>query len=270
MMNVPGHRNGLKLNGSPLRNWWEALADFDAVMASGTGLLDTTSPETTIDSGPSGTIVDSTPTFEFSSNELGSTFACRVDGGAYSACTSPHTTAPLADGAHTFTVRATDQAGNADASPASRSFTVDTAAPPGPTPIVPPASTPVVPSAPSRDLPLADFSAPGLTIAGRATQRAGKTIAVVVRATTEDLWASASGSVSVPGAARSYKLTGVHNRFVARGEKATLRLKVPRKAQKAIRRALRRHKPVRAKIKVLVRDAAGNSATRSRTIKLKR
>ena len=45
------------------------------------------------------------------------------------ACTSPWTTAALADGGHSFSVRARDAAGNTDASPATRSFTVDTAAP---------------------------------------------------------------------------------------------------------------------------------------------
>ena len=90
---------------------------------------DTTAPDTTITAGPSGTTNDSTPTFSFTSTEAGSTFACRIDAGAWVACTSPFTTAALGDGAHTFEVRATDVAGNTDASPASRSFTVDTTAP---------------------------------------------------------------------------------------------------------------------------------------------
>ncbi|MDX6581049.1 MAG: large repetitive protein, partial [Solirubrobacterales bacterium] len=84
-------------------------------------------PETTIDSGPAAgsTITNRTPTFTFSSSEGGSSFACSVDGGPFTACDSPHTLASLADGAHTFEVRATDAAANADPTPASRSFTVD-------------------------------------------------------------------------------------------------------------------------------------------------
>jgi len=85
-------------------------------------------PETQIDSGPSGATADSTPTFTFSSDEAG-TFQCSVDGGAMSACSSPSTLAALTDGAHTFSVRAIDSSGNVDASPASRSFSVDTTAP---------------------------------------------------------------------------------------------------------------------------------------------
>ena len=85
-------------------------------------------PVTQIDSGPSGTIATSSASFTFSADEPG-TFQCSVDGGAMSTCSSPATIGPLSDGAHTFQVRAIDLSGNVDASPASRSFTVDTTAP---------------------------------------------------------------------------------------------------------------------------------------------
>ena len=97
------------------------------VAASGPG--DTAPPETTISSGPSGPTNDASPTFAFASSEAGSTFACRVDDGAWSACSSPWTTAALADGAHSVSVRATDSDDNTDESPAVRAFTVDTQAP---------------------------------------------------------------------------------------------------------------------------------------------
>jgi streptogramin lyase len=95
--------------------------------------VDSTPPETTIDAGPGGRTNDSTPTFAFNSDEAGSTFECRFDSAAFAPCSGPGAThtpaASLSQGGHTFEVRATDQAGNVDPSPASRSFTVDTQAP---------------------------------------------------------------------------------------------------------------------------------------------
>ncbi len=90
---------------------------------------DLTPPQTTVDSGPSGPVADATPSFTFSSSEPGSTFACRVDGAAFAACASPLTSPVLADGAHTFEVRATDDSGNTDPSPAIATFEVDTTGP---------------------------------------------------------------------------------------------------------------------------------------------
>jgi len=84
---------------------------------------------TTISSGPAGATSDNRPEFAFDSNETGSTFECRVDGESFVTCTSPRAVGPLSDGAHTFEVIATDEAGNRDLSSAIRSFTVDTARP---------------------------------------------------------------------------------------------------------------------------------------------
>jgi Galactose oxidase-like, Early set domain/RTX calcium-binding nonapeptide repeat (4 copies) len=84
-------------------------------------------PTTTIDSGPSAQTNDPTPTFTFSS-QPGTSFECRVDSGSYAPCGSPKTTPYVADGSHTFSVRAKDSAGNVDPTPASRTFTVKTAA----------------------------------------------------------------------------------------------------------------------------------------------
>jgi hypothetical protein len=85
---------------------------------------DITPPETTIDSGPSGTGNGDTASFTFSSPEPESTFQCRLDGAAYEACISPKAYTGLAGGQHTFEVRAVDVHGNADRTPASRTWTV--------------------------------------------------------------------------------------------------------------------------------------------------
>ncbi len=121
----------------------------DPSPASTTFKVDLTAPETQIDSGPAAgeTITDPAASFGFSASEVGSTFECRIDAGAFAACSGPgaaHTEAGLSEGAHTFAVRATDPAGNADASPAARAFTVDVPDPPEPpttpTPQPPPPS----------------------------------------------------------------------------------------------------------------------------------
>jgi hypothetical protein len=107
----------------------DAAGNTDPTPASASFTVDSTAPETTITSAPDATTGDSTPTFEFGSSETGSTFACRLDDAAFSPCSSPVTTAAQGDGPHTFEVRATDQVGNTDPTPASASFTVDTTAP---------------------------------------------------------------------------------------------------------------------------------------------
>jgi Tol biopolymer transport system component len=98
---------------------------------------DTTAPETSVDSGPQGPTNDATPTFTFSGSDnvtitANLKYQYRVDGGDWSMPLSTSTTANvvgLSDGAHLFEVRAVDEAGNEDLSPAERSFTVDTAVP---------------------------------------------------------------------------------------------------------------------------------------------
>ena len=109
----------------------DGAAQPDPSAASRTFTVDATPPDTAIDSGPAGTTNDNTPSFTLSATQADSTFECRVDSAAFAQCSSPHTTAELADGDHTFAARATDVVGNTDASPATSSFTVDTTPPPG-------------------------------------------------------------------------------------------------------------------------------------------
>ena len=65
------------------------------------------------------------PTFGFTADEAGSAFECAIDGGAFTGCTSPHTFGAVADGAHTFAMRATDAVGNVGAA-VTRTVTIDT------------------------------------------------------------------------------------------------------------------------------------------------
>lgn len=339
---------------------------------------DTTAPQTTIDSGPSGAAGSAAAEFSFSSSETASSFQCKLDNGPFAACTSPSQYAELSDGPHIFDVRATDAAGNADPTPASRSWTVDTEAPfvtldeptPGsttndPTPGLSGTAdgqpgdsatvavkvwvgsgaigSPLQIMATSRDpvtgaysvtadtlaagtytaraeqsdaagnsgqsaistftvatttrdtdppdttitsgpsavteiafpgtgplAPLADLKPPAVALSGKRTQKAGKPIKVTVKARSEDLWATASGKLAIGGSKRVYRLRGVEAKFVARGHRATLKFKLSKDALRAIKRALRRLREVRAELKLSLRDAAGNVTVKKRTIKLER
>ena len=117
--------NGAELSGSRPRFSGTVRGDSRRVRAP-----DRTAPETTITSGPSGTIATYSANFAFSSSETDSSFQCKLDSSSWGSCSSPKAHSSLADGAHAFSVSATDAAGNTDSTPASRSFTVDPT-PPG-------------------------------------------------------------------------------------------------------------------------------------------
>ena len=94
-------------------------------------VVDTTPPDTSISSGPSSTTTSTSASFGFSSSEDDSTFQCSLDAEVASSCTSPKVYSSLGVGAHTFTVTATDAAGNADVTPSVRGWTVTEPEPPG-------------------------------------------------------------------------------------------------------------------------------------------
>jgi hypothetical protein len=96
-------------------------------VCGGNGGDDVTPPDTTITKAPRKAVKTkkrkAKVTFGFRSSEGNSTFECRVDGGAWKSCSSPHTI-KVKRGKHTFEVAATDRAGNPDATPASHTFKV--------------------------------------------------------------------------------------------------------------------------------------------------
>ena len=85
---------------------------------------DATAPETTIDSGPEASTASTGATFTFSSDEDGSTYECSLNGSNFTACASPKEYEGLGLGDHELRVRAIDQAGNRDESPATQSWSV--------------------------------------------------------------------------------------------------------------------------------------------------
>ncbi|MBI3544574.1 MAG: hypothetical protein HY075_14985, partial [Deltaproteobacteria bacterium] len=100
----------------------------DPSPASYTWTVDSSTPDTMITGGPSGTVSMSEASFTFSSNEAQATFTCQLDDKPAERCTSGKSYA-LQDGAHVFRVYATDPAGNVDPTPAEAHFTVDTMGP---------------------------------------------------------------------------------------------------------------------------------------------
>ena len=104
-------------------------------------------PSTVIDSGPSGIIGQSSVTFTFHGSDTNDTFQCSLDGAPWASCTSPQQYTALAEGTHTFQVRAVNAAGEVDSTPASASFTVEA---------TPPQTT--ITSAPSGRIPTGEVS----------------------------------------------------------------------------------------------------------------
>gem|GEM_PF-2365762 len=96
--------------------------------------IDAVAPDTTITSHPANPSASASATFTFASSDgtgVGH-FEASLDGGAFATATSPASLTSLADGSHTFAVRAIDAAGNVDSSPASYTWTIDTTAPAAP------------------------------------------------------------------------------------------------------------------------------------------
>ena len=78
-------------------------------------MIDNAKPVVNITKAPSNPTAQTTAQFEFTATDSGSGIAfteCRIDGGAFANCSSPADFSDLGDGAHTFYVRATDNAGN--------------------------------------------------------------------------------------------------------------------------------------------------------------
>ena len=89
-------------------------------------------PETTITNAPTGASESRTATIEFESDDEEATFECRLDGAAYEACESPWVLNSVPIGGHSATVRAVNEFGSADATPAEANWTVTSTPDTGP------------------------------------------------------------------------------------------------------------------------------------------
>ena len=109
----------------------QAFAGEEAVSdpVTRTFTVDTLAPDLQITSAPPALGRQNDVSFAFSAGD-DATFECKLDSGDFAACTSPRAYEDLDDGSRTFTVRASDAAGNQ--TELSRPFAIDTAAPPTP------------------------------------------------------------------------------------------------------------------------------------------
>ena len=137
------HNGTAQYNGYMVRvsdgkriNQWGTIYN-DGSIGSG---ADTSSPTTRVTSIPSGWIQTDNVTIQWEGSDdqtskANLVYSYKLDSASWSSWTgnTSKTYNNLAEGSHTFWVKAKDEAGNVDASPAERSFKVDTTKPNAPT-----------------------------------------------------------------------------------------------------------------------------------------
>jgi Putative metal-binding motif len=103
----------------------DGRGNTDPTPASRTWTVDTTPPETRIVTGPEeGLLTNSRSASFILDSEPGARFECALDGSAFGACSALVTLANLSLGGHAVAGRALDAAGNADPTPAGRTWSI--------------------------------------------------------------------------------------------------------------------------------------------------
>ena len=219
---------------------------------------DTDPPETIYTGGPAEgeTVPEGPVSFEFDSDEPGSTFEARLTPGSdWQAATSPFTV-DLTAGSYTFEVRAIDPAGNVDPTPVTRQLHRRRGgrAPPPPPP--PP--------------PGGDDDPPDVELSADAKQKLGKRIEIEVTC-DEACSVEADGTVKAKGKdkgkgkrAKTLELREVDAELDP-DDSATLRLR----SSDNVRRKLKRAKKGTARITVTATDEADNSSEERLKVRLR-
>jgi large repetitive protein len=84
---------------------------------------DTTAPSTTLTAQPANPSYQKSAAFSFSSNDPSAVYECSLNGAAYVTCVSGIAYTTLSNASHTFSVRARDNLGNVDLTPAEATWT---------------------------------------------------------------------------------------------------------------------------------------------------
>ena len=265
----------------------DTAGNTDTTPATRAFTADTTAPQTTIDTGPSGTISTGAVSFSFSS-EANASFECQLDAGAWATCSPPQSYSSLPDGQHTFSVRATDTAGNTDTTPATRAFTVATpttsTVPPISAPATPSATTTpststqnstakaIVPNSPTRVASAVPLRAPMLTIPASARKiTAGATGIATLKLTAPTLDGTGALTLtraqkSLASGARPLPRLGSKRFAFSASKKLTVRVQL----SPASRRLLKRMRTIRVRATIRATGATGITATRTVTLTLTR
>ncbi len=196
-----------------------------------------TYPQTSITKGVSKLIHRSRVRFKFESSVSAvSSFECKLDKKRFKRCTSPRRYRSLAEGRHKFSVRAIDDEGDVDPTPAERSFTVDTVQ--------------------------------GSVAAKKKQKQKGSNILVKAKVKArERLTAKATGRIEV--GKRSFDLE-TKTRRLSSGSSKRLKLRPEGSKDAAkIADALRKGKKAKAKVTVKLADRAGNKKSKMLSVRLK-
>ncbi|PKN16237.1 MAG: hypothetical protein CVU66_01695 [Deltaproteobacteria bacterium HGW-Deltaproteobacteria-23] len=131
----PGSTGKLSLGGStaPSGNLYNGSSSgfsISEISPSGATMTATvTIVDTLITTAPPSLTNNPAASISFNSPQPGSTFECRLDAGTWTTCTPPANVNVPTDGSHTFSVRAKDNLGTLDATPATVNWVVDTLPP---------------------------------------------------------------------------------------------------------------------------------------------
>jgi hypothetical protein len=130
------------------------------------------------------------------------------------------------------------------------------------TPVVPPPAPP--PASPVTTT----VAPPRLSVSIRRTQQVLKSGSLQASAACDEACTIvATGSVSVPGAARAYKLVPARGSLTAAG-KAKLRLRLPKTARKPLRSALKARRKLFAPIVIQATGSSGKGAPVKRKVRI--
>jgi hypothetical protein len=230
----------------------------DPTPVSQSFVVDTTGPDTVIDSGPPSTSDSNQATFSFFSIGADAAgFQCKLDGGDWQPCTSPSSYRGLTEAPHTFRVRAVDDLGNVDATEAVVEFTV----------LRNPVSASGLPTGLIIVRPPASF----VLIGGNTVRVSRKRIATVTlncsgnRDCAGELTLTTAKRIKLSRKRRRYVRLGAATFFVPAPKSATIKIPLTKRAF----RIVKKRKRIKTMITVTDKDRVGRTRISTREVFLK-